>query len=587
MKRFFRRRRRAVENAVEDIDESFERNLLNRFGNVLGVSRFVMGWILLVGLVATLGIIQNASLAKLYQKELPVAGGVYNEGLVGSFSTANPLFASSTVDTAVSRLVFSGLMKYDTQNQLVTDLAKKLAIDEAGKNYTVTLRDDLNWQDGEPLTSDDVVFTYSLIQNPDVNSPLRMSWQGITITKVDAKTVRFTLPGTLATFKHSLTTGILPKHILKNVAASELRASSFNTTDPIGSGPYAWVGVDLRDAASEKETGVIALTPNEYYYGTAPGFDRFLMHTYNTESALTRAYEGNEVQAASGLTKTPDSFMQVRGENRYAFVNSAIMMLFFKTNDGVTADLKVRQALLRATDTVDITKNTSLAYRPVATPILPNQIGYNKKYEQAKFDMAEARKLLDEAGWKLNSKGVRQKDGKRLTIRLNAEDTNMSKDILEHLQKTWRALGIDLQQEVQEKANFQTTLTTHEYNVLLYGVSVGADPDVYAYWHSSQADVRSTSRLNFSEYKSAAADQALEGGRTRMESQVRAVKYEPFLKAWQEDVPAIALFQPKQVYYTRGMVYGLHDSIINTDADRYNTAADWRIHTAGVTKNTK
>lgn len=583
LRRFFRKKRRYFENTAEKLDDSFEKNLLNRFGNLFSVWRFTTAWIVLVGLVASLAIMQTVSLAKLYQKEMPVRGGVYNEGVVGSFSTANPLFASSAVDSAVSRLVFSGLMTYNQKNELVPDLAQKLEIDEAGKNYTVTLRDNARWQDGTNLTADDVVFTHTLMQNPDVNSPLRISWQGIKVVKVDDKTVRFTLPGTLATFKYSLTTGIVPKHILGNVPASQLRASNFNTKTPLGSGPYSWVGVDLRDAASEKETGVVALSPNEHYYGIKPGFDRFLIHTYNTEGALAKAYELNEIQAASGLTKTPETFLSITGENRYAFANSAIMMLFFKTNQGATADLKVRQALLRATDTLDIARHTKLSYRPVGTPILPGQVGYAKKYEQAKFDLQEARKILDESGWKVGQKGLRQKDGKNLIVRLHAEDTAMSKEVLGRLQKTWADLGVDLRQEVQEKVNFQTTLTTHQYDVLLYGVSVGADPDVYAYWHSSQSDVRSSTRLNFSEWKSSAADQALEGGRTRMEPQTRAVKYEPFLKAWQEEVPAVALFQPKQIYYTRGTIYGLQDSLINTDSDRYNSAASWRIHTAGVT----
>jgi peptide/nickel transport system substrate-binding protein len=138
---------------------------------------------------------------------------------------------------------------------------------------------------------------------------------------------------------------------------------------------------------------------------------------------------------------------------------------------------------------------------------------------------------------------------------------------------------------LQPLADFQTTLEFHTYDALLYGVSIGVDPDVYAYWDSSQADIRSTSRLNFSEYKSATADAALESGRTRLDPNLRTIKYKPFLQAWQTDAPALGLYQPRFLYITRGTVYNLTDHTLNTDADRYNSIAKWEIHTKKITDN--
>ena len=115
------------------------------------------------------------------------------------------------------------------------------------------------------------------------------------------------------------------------------------------------------------------------------------------------------------------------------------------------------------------------------------------------------------------------------------------------------------------------------YDALLYGVSIGVDPDVYVYWDSSQVDLRSPSRLNFSEYSNGAANASLEAGRTRLDPALRTVKYQPFLQAWQADAPALGLYQPRFLYLTHGPVYGLDETPINSDAQRFSNVWNWEV----------
>jgi peptide/nickel transport system substrate-binding protein len=128
-----------------------------------------------------------------------------------------------------------------------------------------------------------------------------------------------------------------------------------------------------------------------------------------------------------------------------------------------------------------------------------------------------------------------------------------------------------------QDTDLQSALSAHNYDALLYGISLGADPDVFAYWHSSQADLRSPSRLNFSEYRSAVADKALEGGRTRSVDAVRAAKYRPFLDAWQKDTPALALYQPRYLYLARDPLFGFAPVRMNSGADRLDNVENWKI----------
>jgi ABC-type transport system substrate-binding protein len=149
----------------------------------------------------------------------------------------------------------------------------------------------------------------------------------------------------------------------------------------------------------------------------------------------------------------------------------------------------------------------------------------------------------------------------------------------------WRAVGIDASAQFQAPADFQSnSLALHQYDAVLDGVSIGADPDVYVYWDSSQNDPRSPTQYNFSKYSSTTADLSLEAGRTRLDPLLRKVKYKSFLQAWQQDAPALGLYQPRLLYISHENVYGLAGSPINTDADRFRNVQNWMIHTGWVTK---
>ena len=124
----------------------------------------------------------------------PAKGGVYIEGVIGSPRFINPLYAAaSDVDRDLAELIFSGLLKYDTEGNIIPDLAKEYEILENGKVYEFHLRENIVWQDSTPLTADDVIFTIEAIQNSEVKSPLRPMWLGVEVEKISDLTLRFEL----------------------------------------------------------------------------------------------------------------------------------------------------------------------------------------------------------------------------------------------------------------------------------------------------------------------------------------------------------------------------------------------------------
>lgn len=584
MRRMLKMRKRQVGDVASAAEKSFDTDLIGRFDHLWEVKRFAFGWLALVLLLAFGATLQTFNLSGYYQTARPAPGGIYNEGIVGTYSNANPLFATGAVDVAMSRLIFAGLLTYDNQNQLTGDLASGYTVDASGKHYVVTLKHGLTWQDGKPLTASDVAFTYHLIQNPDVGSPLAQSWQGITIAAPNAYTVDFTLKGAFSAFAYNLTTGILPEHILANVPASQMRSNAFNTVKPVGAGPFAWQAIQAATTTDpNKAVSLIALKPFAHYAGGKPKLAGFVMHTFGSKAAMIQAFEKRDINAMAGLNHVPTQVAKQHDVHALSFSSTAAVMSFFKTSSGVLADAHVRQALVQGTDTAAIIHKLAYSAKAVDEPLLKDQLGYDAKYAQAQYSPAAANAALDAAGWTRGRDGIRSKAGQQLAFHLYAEDLLENETVAHSLVKYWKALGANVTPVLQSSTDFQTTLEFHSYDALLYGISIGVDPDVFAYWDSSQADVRSTSRLNFSEYNSSTADASLEAGRTRLDPVLRAIKYKPFLQAWQADAPALGLYQPRFLYITRGPVYGLTEHTLNGITDRYNSVADWEIHTVKVT----
>lgn len=585
VKRKIRTRKKQVVGIGESANKQLDRHIFRRWHNLKTSWRFVAGWMGLLVLLSLAVVFQTRALGSFYLVPTAVSGGVYSEGIVGTFSNANPIYAISGVDAAVSRLVFSPLLTYDEKNQLTGDLAETWEADAKATTYTVKLKPNLVWQDGQPLTADDVVFTYGMIQNPDAKSPLLGSWTGIKIEKVDEKTVRFTLPNAYSPFLHSLTTGIVPAHVLKGVAPEEMRSVSFNAKKPIGSGPFYWKGVTVSASGKPNQSETIKLARFDGYSRGAAKLDSIVIRTYQTNDQLRAAVDTRQVITAAGLSLTDKEISTPLGATSFNLMSAN--MLFLKNTSPILSDAKVRQALTKATSVPILTNQIGYSVVPVREPLLKGQIGYNDAYHQAGHNSAEAASLFDQAGWLLApGEKIRKKDGKPLKVKLSYENSPEFSIIANKLQEQWANIGVDLEVEVIEGDDSSLKLVnSHDYDVLLYGINIGPDPDVYAYWHSSQIDNKSPIHLNLSEYSSKVADLALESGRTRIDPVLRAAKYKPFLEAWQKDSPAIGLYQPRYLYVSNQIVYGLDPKTINTPSDRFNDVHLWMVNTVRAQKN--
>lgn len=580
LRRKFRARKKAVKNSADEANKNLERHLFRRQHNWQYARRFIIGW---AGLMFLLGFgvtLQIRGLGSTYLTIEPAPGGVFSEGIVGNLNNANPIYSTSSVDNAVSALVFSSLFTYNKQNNLVSELASGWQADESAKVYTVTLKDNVYWHDGEKFDADDVVFTYNTVRNVDSQSNLYATWRTIKVKKLDDLKVEFTLPNSYSPFPHLLTTGILPQHKLANVEPVKLRSNDFNN-NPIGTGPFKWQDVEVSTDGTVK-TETIQLVKNDGYFKGQVQLAGFNIKTYPDKDQLEQALLAKDIDAAAGTAYLTDESKKL---DTLLFNQTSQLMLFLNTQNPITKDINLREALIKATNKRAISSKLPYATVPVDEPILRGQLGYNKDYRQLSYSPDEVDKLLTDAGWVWQEGDqYRKKDGQELVLNLVSENSPDYSRFAEEIQNEWSKYGINTNVVLEETDKIvDTSLDNKEYDVLLYAINIGADPDVYVYWHSSQAEADATPGFNLSRYKSEATDAALEAGRSRTDAALRTAKYEPFLKAWQADVPAIGLHQPVFLYTTNIKVYNLDPAPINSPSDRYKQVFNWQINTQKTT----
>ena len=568
-RRMLRRSARKIESATMKHAHRF---IIRRLDNVRDVRRHTLAWLALMILLIGLSVVHLSIYQNTFSKVAPVEGGVYAEGVIGSLDTMNPLFASTSAERAASKLMFASLLSYDRKNTLRGELAETWLSEDDGRTFTVTLRQNLRWHDGEPLTIDDVMYTISLMKNPRVNSTLSRNWIDVTAAKKNDRQIVFTLPAAYAPFPHALTFGIVPKHILSQTPVERLRESTFNR-DPIGSGPFEFRNLQIINQDASRL--VVYMNANADYVLGKPKLERFQLHTYKDQAQLKQGFLTDEVNAAADLTSEDmRSILTARSD---AVVSKALIdngvFAIFNNNGAILRDPVVRAALQEATNRPEIIQKLHGYGALMEGPLTRDHIPAAAK--QATYNLEAAAQKLQAAGWTLSG-GVRQKAGVPLTLTVVAPKSGDYQVVVQALTNQWRKIGVDVKLEQVSPASIQqNVLVPRAYDVLIYELAIGADPDVFAYWHSSQTGALG---FNLANYASPVSDDALSSARGRLDMTLRDAKYEAFTQQWLKDVPAIALYQPRMHYVTDDTVRSTTSQTVLSEAtSRYRAVEYWTV----------
>lgn len=520
-----------------------------------------------------------------------LASGVYSEGFVGQFKRLNPLFvAYNEVDQDVSRLIFSGLTKYDPATQsFVADLAD-YTVSTDGLTYTFTIHDDVTWHDGISFTADDVFFTYhDLIQSSLFTNPvLQQNFMGVTITEVDPKTVTFTLQEANSFFIANTTVGIVPKHLLADIPVDQLSQDAFNQA-PVGTGPFMMSG-SIHYGGSD--TSDVVLKSYDGYYGTKPQITSVHFFAFPDYKTLVDS-EG----FLRGVGKINSLYQSdFSSTDRFQFLQYTLPQytaLFLNTDRPILQRKQVRLALLKAIDKkaiVDALGNGQV----IDTPLL--QLDQNAWLHQP--NVTEAQGALYDSGWHYDSadseetlKVRKNSDGTALALTLLVRDypdnparEQESQIVIAAVTKAWNAIGVQVDVVTADSDTFASKVATRDYDVLFTGQSLGYNLDTYAYWHSSQSasptavEGETASGLNFSNYRNADADFLIESIRKVPQGgEAQRVLLEELAKTIDGDVPAVFLYTSSYTFVLDQHISGVFLEHMAVAADRFASITSWMI----------
>ena len=259
--------------------------------------------------VALLLLSQQPTLTPVLPEAAP--GGVYTEAIIGSLGRLNPLLDwNNRADRDANRLIFSGLVKFDSRGLPQPDLAESWGVSADGTIYNFTIRPNAEWHDGVAVTSDDVIFTIELIKSSSLfPEDIKSLWGQIDVKQLDDKNLKFTLPEPFAPFLDYAAFGILPQHILGSTPPGQLESAAFNI-QPVGTGPYRF---DHLIVEGGKIAGLV-LTVNDRYYLDRPFIQQVVFRYYPDSRSALNAYEQGEVLGVSELTLDvlPDALQDPR-----------------------------------------------------------------------------------------------------------------------------------------------------------------------------------------------------------------------------------------------------------------------------------
>jgi len=341
-----------------------------------------------------------------HTKLAPAIGGELIEGVVGYPHFINPIYAEANdVDRDLVELIFCGLMKYNSEGEIVPDLAKEYKILEEGKIYEFELKPNIFWEDGKEITADDVVFTIETIQNPKIKSPLFSNWLGVKVKKISQKKVRFELENPYVGFLERVTVKIIPKHIWEKVSPENFPLVKFNL-EPIGCGPYKLENIATGDNGKILSLG---LNLNKEYFGNLPYIEKITFKFFNSEKELGEALNLGEINSALLETKeikNPDF-------KEYLFTLPRYFAVFFNLGNKenkIISQKETRIALSYATDKKEILERVLHGNGEIVnSPILSSLYNLSPPSTTFELDLEKAKEILKKANFE-------EKDGKLVKI---------------------------------------------------------------------------------------------------------------------------------------------------------------------------
>lgn len=552
IRNFSRLSRRAEAESKEHIKEIF----FDRLSHITSIRLLIFEWGLLMLALILLGVTQAIWFGNSYSSSAFSDGGTYTEGTIGKVSSLNPLFASTESEKTLSRLLFSTITTIDYSGHVANGLAESITTADKGRTWTMTLKPGLKWSDGEPITNEDVLFTTSLIKNSAVTSSYNSNLSGVKVSETEDGKIKFSLPTAYADFASVLNIPLIPKHVFGDTAPQNIIEHSFST-NPITSGAFTLNAI--QNSGSEK---VIYLSANDKYYRGTPRLSSFAVHTYSDKTSLIDALNSGAISATASIP--PSDINLVTSSNIREKQTAISSGVYAFLNSSKLSNRDLRRTIKQALDLEKI-REAAPNQTPLDYPLTDLQIKVKDYPATIAYDREAAEAKLNPL--------VNSENG--LTLNIVTVDSGYLPAVTNAIAEELRLYGINVNVSVySENQEFVSSIVSkRNYDILVYSIELGAEPDIFAYYHSSQA---SESGLNLSNYKNTLIDDLILGARENTDTALRIAKYQSFLSYWVNDVPAIGIYQPNISYFYNKNIQTFSDNNrLITALDRFTDVNFW------------
>ncbi len=511
----------------------------------------------------------------------PVEGGIYTEALIGNLQRLNPLLDDfNSVDRDVDSLLFSGLVKFDSQGYAQPDVAEAIGVSEDGLFYNITLRENALWHDGIPLTTTDVLFTIELMRQGggDVTEDQQSLWSSVEVTVFDESNMQIILAESFAPFMDYLAFGILPEHVFKGMTLDQMVNSSINL-QPIGSGPFKFSELLIENDL----IAGITLEANPEYYGEKPYLTEVVFRYFPDIASAYQSYLDGYVQGISQVGgELLDLVLKNENLNLYTSRLPQVSMVLFNLDNQAVSflqDPNVRRALYlginRNRIIADILGGQAIKANSV---VLPGTWAYNNNLEMIVYDVQEAGLLLKQAGYVVTGteNPVRKKEETEMALVLSYPDDPLHDNIAQSIAQDWRNLNIKVTLEpVPPELFISGELESHAFDVALVDITFNQtpDPDPFPFWDETQA----ANGQNYSQWKNRIASDTLQQARITSNLTERTRLYHNFQALFADELPAIMLYYPVYNYTVDNLFLGVSIGPLFDTSDRLDTLPRWYI----------
>ena len=557
--KFLRKFSRATSQASEDSKEHIKKNLIGRISHVENIRLLILEWGLLVTALILLAITQALWFGESYSEDVFSEGGNYTEATIGEVNSLNPLFATTNSERVLSKLMFATISTVDYSGHPSAGLAESILPSENGKVWTMKLKEGLKWSDGQPITNEDVLFTLELIKDPAVSSVYDSNLANVKFSEGENGEIIFSLPSVYVDFISALNIPVVPKHELSDSNPNNLIEDSFSNS-PVTSGAFSFNALQSVSSSNEK---VYYLSANPYYYKGKPLLSSFAVHTYSDKGAVINSLNTGAVTATAELSSSDsDKISAGQFQQKESSIHSGAY-IFFNMSSPAFKNAELRKSVRQG---IDIEKVRSAAPNTASLdyPLLSAQIDLSSYPEIPTKDIESAKAKIAELS-----------GDTPISVEIATINSGYLPAVTEVIKSELENLGLQANVSMYEENQdfINNVIAKRGYDILVYEVELGADPDPLPYYHSSQA---SNAGLNLSNYRNALVDDLLLGARDTLDEELRAKKYETFLEYWVNDAPAIGLYQPNLTYYyNRNVRTYSNDVRLVTALDRFTDITNW------------